>query len=79
MNARVAASGQSARDYRPGQTGQQLPPARREVRDAVRAASEMPPYAFQRRIDSGRYRNFTPEERELVNDAAQFQLAWEKP
>jgi len=69
----------TASDYRPAHTEQQLPPTRREVQDAIRAAGEMPPYAFQRRIDSGRYSDFTPEERELVNNAAQFLLAWEKP
>jgi hypothetical protein len=66
-------------DYRRTHTSEQLPPARREVQDAIRVAREMPPYAFQRRIDSGRYSDFTREERELVNDVAQFQLAWEKP
>jgi hypothetical protein len=60
-------------------TPEQLPPARREVQDAIRVAREMPPYAFQRRIDSGRYKDFTREERMLVNNVAQFQLAWEKP
>ena len=70
----------TASDYRPTtHTRQQLPPARREVQDAIRVAREMPPYAFQRRIDSGRYGDLTPEERMLVNNAAQFQLAWEKP
>ena len=70
----------TASDHRPTtHTWQQLPPARREVQDAIRVAREMPPYAFQRRIDSGRYSDLTPEERNLVNNAAQFQLAWEKP
>jgi hypothetical protein len=49
------------------------------VLDAIRVAREMPPYAFQRRIDSGRYNDFTREEQELVNMVAKFQLVWEKP
>jgi hypothetical protein len=69
----------TASDYRPTHAREQLPPTRREVQDAIRVAREMPPYAFQRRIDSGRYSDFTPEERKLVNNVAQFQLAWEKP
>jgi hypothetical protein len=70
----------TARDYRSTRnTPEQLPPARQEVQVAIRVAREMPPYAFQRRIDTGRYSDFTPEERKLVNNAAQFQLAWEKP
>jgi hypothetical protein len=40
---------------------------------------EMPPYAFQRRIDSGNYSSFTPEEREVVNNFSQYPLTWEKP
>jgi hypothetical protein len=69
----------TASDYRPTHTPEQLPAARREVQDAIRVAREMPPYAFQRRIDSGRYSDFTREEQELVNHVAQFQLIWEKP
>jgi hypothetical protein len=66
-------------DYRPAHSEQQLPPLRREVQNALRVMREMPPFAFQRRIDSGLYKDFTPEERALLNNAAQFQLAWEKP
>jgi hypothetical protein len=40
---------------------------------------DMPPSAFQRRIDSGRYSNFTAEDREFVNNASEFPLVWEKP
>jgi hypothetical protein len=69
----------TASGYRPAHTPEQLPPVRREVQDAIRAAREMPPYAFQRRIDSGRYSDFTPGERKLVNNVSQIQLAWEKP
>jgi hypothetical protein len=76
---RTSASTAAPNNYRPAHTAQQLPPARQEVQYAIRAAGEMPPYAFQRRIDSGRYSDFTPKERELVNNAAQVQLAWEKP
>ena len=52
---------------------------RQEVLSAIRALRDMPPYAFQRRIDSGRYRDFSPAERELVNNASPFPLNWEKP
>jgi hypothetical protein len=69
----------TARDHRPAQSEQQFPPLRREVQNALRAVREMPPFALQRRIDSGLYNDFTPEERTLLDHAAQFQLAWEKP
>jgi hypothetical protein len=49
------------------------------VQNAIRAMREMPPYAFQRRIDSGNYTNFTPEDREVVNNSSQYPLTWEKP
>jgi hypothetical protein len=66
----------SSSNYQAAHFSQKLPPARQEVRNAMRAASHMPPSAFQRRIDSGRYSDLTPEEQELVNNAAQFQLNW---
>jgi hypothetical protein len=65
--------------YRLASTTQPVPPPRQEVQNAIRAMREMPPYAFQRRIDSGNYRNFTPEEREVVNNSSQYPLTWEKP
>jgi hypothetical protein len=58
----------TASNYRP----------RPEVQNAIRAMREMPPYAFQRRVDSGRYSNFTLEEREFVKNASQFPIVWEK-
>jgi len=75
-----AASGTIVRasDNRPPQSAQQVRPPRREVLSAMRAAKEMPPYAFQRRIDSGLYSDFSPEEQALVSNAAQFPLAWDK-
>jgi hypothetical protein len=48
------------------------------MQDALRVVHKMPPAAFQRRIDSGLYSDFSPEERTLLDCAAQFQLAWEK-
>ena len=44
-------------------------PPRREVLNAVRALREMPPFAREREINSGRYSHFTPEERELLRNA----------
>jgi hypothetical protein len=66
-------------NYRLASTAQPVPPPRQEVQNAIRAMREMPPYAFQRRIDSGNYSNFTPEEREVVNNSSQYPLIWEKP
>ena len=43
-----------------------LEPLRPEVERAIRALREMPPYARQREIDHGRYRNFSAEEKELL-------------
>ena len=69
----------TASNYRLASTTQPVPPARQEVQNAIRAMREMPPYAFQRRIDSGNYSNFTPEEREVVNNSSPYPLTWEKP
>ena len=65
--------------YRPASATQPVPQQRQEVQSAIRAMREMPPYAFQRRIDSGYYNNFTSEEREVVNNSSQYPLNWEKP
>ena len=47
---------------------QQLPSnTRPAVRNAIRALRAMPPDARQRQLSSGRYDNFSPEERELLN------------
>jgi hypothetical protein len=40
--------------------------ARPEVRKAMRALREMPPFAREREIDFGRYSSFSPEEQELL-------------
>jgi len=53
-------------------------PPRREVQNAIRAVNEMPQYAFQRRIDSGRYSDFSPEEQQLVSSASPYPLEWER-
>ena len=45
---------------------QEDPGLRPEVRYAMRALHEMPPYARQREIETGRYRNFSPQEKELL-------------
>jgi len=39
---------------------------RPEVRQAMRALGEMPPYAREREIERGRYRNFSVEEKDLL-------------
>src|SRR5580704_9491737 len=44
---------------------------RQEVRNVIQALLAMPPEARRRQIDSGRYRNFSPEEQELVNQVTQ--------
>jgi hypothetical protein len=49
------------------------------MQNALRVVHEMPPVAFQRRIDPGLYSDFSAEERTLLDCAAQFQLAGEKP
>ena len=45
---------------------QQNPPVRHEVQSAMRALREMPPFAREREIETGRYSHFSPEERELL-------------
>jgi len=44
---------------------------RREVRNVIQALLAMPPEARRRQIESGRYRDFSPEEQELLNQVAQ--------
>jgi hypothetical protein len=44
---------------------------RQEVRNVIQALLAMPPEARRRQIESGRYRNFSPEEQELVSYVAQ--------
>jgi hypothetical protein len=45
---------------------QQHPNVRPEVQNAMRALREMPPFAREREIETGRYRQFSPEDRELL-------------
>jgi hypothetical protein len=47
-------------------TTQQNPKLRPEVQSAMRALREMPPFAREREIETGRYSHFSPEERELL-------------
>jgi hypothetical protein len=44
---------------------------RQAVRNVAQALLAMPPDARLRQIESGRYRNFSPEEQELLNQVAQ--------
>jgi hypothetical protein len=39
----------------------------------------MPPQARQREIESGRFSQFSPQERQVLNDAAQLPLAPAEP
>jgi hypothetical protein len=43
-------------------------PLRPEVLNAMRQLREMPPFAREREIDTGRYSHFSPEERELLRN-----------
>jgi hypothetical protein len=45
-------------------TTRQNPTLRPEVQNAMRALREMPPFAREREIETGRYSHFSPEERE---------------
>jgi hypothetical protein len=49
---------------------QQRTVPRQQVRNVIQAFLAMPPEARQRQIESGRYRNFSPEEQELLNQVA---------
>jgi hypothetical protein len=52
-----------ARSTTPGNTA-----IRPEVQNAMRALHEMPPFARQREIETGRYSHLTAEERELLRN-----------
>lgn len=53
-----------------------LPPDRRQaVKNALETLRAMPPDARQREIQSGRFSQFSPEEREVLNGAARLPLA----
>jgi len=41
-------------------------PLRPEVQHALLALREMPPFAREREIETGRYSNFSPQEKELL-------------
>jgi hypothetical protein len=45
---------------------------RQQVRNVIQAFHAMPPEARRRQIESGRYRNFSPEEQQLLSRAAQM-------
>jgi hypothetical protein len=50
---------------------QQRTVPRQQVRNVIQALLAMPPEARRRQIESGRYRNFSSEEQELLNQVAQ--------
>jgi hypothetical protein len=53
-----------------------LPPDRRQaVRNAIETLRAMPPQVRQREIESGRFGHFSPQERQVLNNAAQLPLA----
>ncbi len=53
-----------------------LPPERRQaMQNAINALRAMPPDARQRAIQSGRFNQFTPQERELLDGATKLPLA----
>ncbi len=57
-----------------------LPPDRRQaVRSAIESLRAMPPDARQRAIESGRFSQFSPQERDVLNNAAQLPLAPAEP
>src|ERR1051326_5109783 len=51
------------------------PDRRQAVRNAIETLRAMPPQARQREIDSGRFSQFSPEERQVLNNAARLPLA----
>ena len=53
-----------------------LPPDRQgAVRNAIQSLRAMPPDARQRALESGRFNQFSPQERQILNNAAQLPLA----
>jgi Protein of unknown function (DUF3106) len=59
---------------------QQLPPDRRPaVQNAIRALRGMPPDARRRAIESGRFSQYSPQERDILNGASQLPLAPQPP
>jgi hypothetical protein len=45
-------------------------PLRPEVQRALQRLREMPPFAREREIESGRYRQFSPEEKQILRNGA---------
>ena len=57
-----------------------LPPQRRQaVKNAIQTLRAMPPDARQREIQSGRFSQFSPEERQMLNNASNLPLAPSQP
>jgi hypothetical protein len=53
-----------------------LPPDRRHaMQNAINALRSMPPNARQRAIESGRFSEYSPQEREILNGVAQLPLS----
>jgi hypothetical protein len=53
-----------------------LPPERQSaVRNAIQSLRAMPPDARQRAIESGRFSQFSPQERQILNNTARLPLA----
>jgi hypothetical protein len=54
----------------------ELPPDRRNaMQNAINALRAMPPDARQRAIESGRFSQYSPQEREILNGVSQLPLA----
>ena len=68
---------QQKQDFRGmGQHFNSLPADRKHaVRSAIESLRAMPPSAREREIDSGRFRQFSPEEKQILNDASRLPLA----
>jgi hypothetical protein len=59
---------------------QQLPPGRRQaVQNAIQALRGMPPDARERALESGRFNDFSPQERNLLNGVSRLPLAPAQP
>jgi len=57
-----------------------LPPERRQaVKNAIQTLRAMPPEARQRELQSGRFNQFSPQERQMLNDASTLPLAPAQP
>jgi len=57
-----------------------LPPDRQQaVRNAIESLRTMPPDARQRAVESGRFSQFSPQERQILNNTARLPLAPSRP